>query len=174
MENQNLNWYVVHTFSAYESAVKSALEKMIENNNLHDRIVEISIPVEEDIVERNGKRKVVERKKFPRYIFLKMIYDDNLGYMIRNIHGCSGFVGPQGKALALTQDEIKRMGLEKMNLEDFDITVGDNVRIVSGPFETFMGIVESVDADKEKVKVMVQMFGRTMPVELDFNQIEKL
>lgn len=172
--NENIKWYVIHTYASYESVVKNNLEKMIENNNLQDFIFEIAIPTEEDIVEKNGKRKVVEHKKFPGYVFLKMIYTDHVWYMVANTRGVTGFVGPQGKALPLTIEEIKRMGLEKITAEDFDIKVGDNVRIVSGPLETFIAVIEDVFADKQKVKVKVHMFGRQTPVELDFGQIEKI
>lgn len=174
MDSKDVKWYVIHTYSTYESVVKSNLEKMIENNNLQDFIFEVAIPVEEDIVEKNGKRKIVEKKKFPGYVFLKMIYTDQLWYMITNTRGVTGFVGPQGKALPLTADEIKRMGLEKISLEDFDVAIGDNVRVVSGALETFLGTVDEIYADKQKVRVIVQMFGRQTPVELDFNQIEKI
>lgn len=172
--NENIKWYVIHTYASYETVVRNNLEKMIENNNLQDYIFEIAIPVEEDIVEKNGKRKIVERKKFPGYVFLKMIYTDHVWYMVTNTRGVTHFVGPQGKALPLTAEEIKRMGLEKISAEDLNIKVGDNVRIVSGALDTFLGIVEEVYADKQKVKVFVQMFGRQTPVELDFNQIEKI
>lgn len=172
--NENVKWYVIHTYAAYETVVKNNLEKMIEVNNLQDYILEIVIPTEEDIVEKDGKRKVVERKKFPGYVFLRMIYSDHMWYMITNTRGVTGFVGPQGKAQALTAEEVKRMGLEKISAEDFNVKVGDNVRIVSGALDTFLAIVEGIDADKQKVKVIVQMFGRQTPVELDFNQIEKI
>lgn len=174
MDSKDVRWYVIHVYSSYESVVKNNLEKMIENNSLQDYIFEIAIPVEEDIVEKNGKRKVVERKKFPGYVFLKMIYTDQLWYMITNTRGVTGFVGPQGKALPLTTEEIKRMGLEKVSAEDFDMAVGDNVKVVSGALETFIGVVDEIYPDKQKVRVVVQMFGRQTPVELDFNQIEKI
>lgn len=174
MENQDVRWYVIHVYSSYETVVKNNLEKMIENNGLQNHIFEIAIPVEEDIVEKNGKRKIVERKKFPGYVFIKMIYTDHVWYMVANTRGVTGFVGPQGKALALTNEEIKRMGLEKISVEDFDIAVGDNVKVISGALETFLGIVDEISMDKQKVKVIVQMFGRQTPVELDFNQIEKI
>ncbi len=174
MDSKDVRWYVIHVYSSYESVVKNNLEKMIENNSLQDYIFEIAIPVEEDIVEKNGKRKVVERKKFPGYVFLKMIYTDQLWYMITNTRGVTGFVGPQGKALPLTTEEIKRMGLEKVSAEDFDMAVGDNVKVVSGALETFLGVVDEIYPDKQKVRVIVQMFGRQTPVELDFNQIEKI
>lgn len=174
MDNKDIMWYVIHVYSSYESVVKNNLEKMIENNSLQDYIYEIAIPVEEDIVEKNGKRKVVERKKFPGYIFLKMIYTDQLWYMITNTRGVTGFVGPQGKAQPLAVEEVKRMGLEKVTAEDFDMAVGDNVKVVSGALETFLGVVDEIYLDKQKVRVIVQMFGRQTPVELDFNQIEKI
>ena len=175
MDNQdNVRWYVIHVYSSYESVVKNNLEKMIENNGLQNHIFEIAIPVEEDIVEKNGKRKIVEKKKFPGYVFIKMIYTDHVWYMVANTRGVTGFVGPQGKALALTNEEIKRMGLEKISVEDFDIAIGDNVKVISGALETFLGIVDEISIDKQKVKVIVQMFGRQTPVELDFNQIEKI
>ncbi|NCA93198.1 transcription termination/antitermination protein NusG, partial [bacterium] len=136
MENQDVRWYVIHVYSSYETVVKNNLEKMIENNGLQNHIFEIAIPVEEDIVEKNGKRKIVERKKFPGYVFIKMIYTDHVWYMVANTRGVTGFVGPQGKALAITTEEIKRMGLEKISVEDFDIAVGDNVKVISGALET--------------------------------------
>jgi transcriptional antiterminator NusG len=172
--NDNVRWYVIHVYSGYEAKVRDNLLQMIENNNLQEFIYEVSFPIEEDIVEKNGKRKVVERKKFPGYVFIKMIYTDVIWYMVANTRGVTGFVGPQGKAQPLTIDEIKRMGLEKISAEDFDIKVGDNVRVLSGALETFLGIVDSVSAEKQKVKVIVQMFGRQTPVELEFNQIEKI
>jgi len=172
--NENLRWYVIHTYSKHESSVKSNIEKMIENNNLQEFIYEIAIPIEEDIVEKNGKRKVIEVKKFPGYVYLKMIYTDHIGYMIRNTRAVTGFVGPQGKALPLTADEVKRMGLEKVTAEDFDIKVGDEIKIISGALDTFLAVVDEVFIDKQKIKASVQMFGRPTPVELDFNQVEKI
>jgi transcriptional antiterminator NusG len=172
--NENVKWYVIHTYASYESVVKNNLEKMVENNNLQDYIFEVSIPIEEEIVEKNGKRKVVERKKFPGYVFIKMIYTDHVWYMVANTRGVTSFVGPPGKALPLTNEEVKRMGLEKITAEELDMRVGDNVRIISGALDTFLAVVEEVYADRQKVKVAVHMFGRQTPVELDFNQIEKI
>lgn len=171
---ENAKWYVIRTYSAYEAFVQKNVEKMVENNSLQDFIFDVSIPTEQAIVEKNGKRKVVERKKFPGYVFVKMIYTDQLGYLIRTIRGASGFVGPEGKALPLTMEEVKRMGLEKIHSEDFHMEVGDSVRIISGPLETFLATIEEIYPDKEKVKVIVQMFGRQTPVELEFGQIEKI
>lgn len=181
MESENINitqktpkWYVIHVYSSYEFMVKNNLEKMIENNHLQDFIFEISIPVKEEIVERNGKRKVVERKKFPGYVFVKMIHTQEVGYLVINTRGVTGFCGPQGKPLALTDDEIKKMGLEKRDIESLDIVVGDLIRVISGAFESNLGTVEKIHPDKEKVLVMMQLFGRETPVELEFGQIEKV
>ncbi|MCL2630307.1 MAG: transcription termination/antitermination protein NusG [Firmicutes bacterium] len=172
--NENIKWYVIHTYASYETMVKNNLEKMIENSNLQEFIYEISIPTQDEIVEKDGKRKVVERKKIPGYVFIKMVYTDHVWYMITKTRGVTGFVGPQGRPLALTPEEVKRMGLEKVDIQDIDIKVGDNIRIVSGALDTFLATVDEVHKDKQKVKALVQMFGRQTPVELDFAQIEKL
>ncbi len=172
--NDNVKWYVIRTYSAYEAVVQKNIEKMIEVHGLQDAIFDVVIPTEEVIVEKNGKRKITERKKFPGYVYIKMIYTDQLGYNVKTIRGVSGFVGPEGKPLPLTIDEVKRIGLEKIFAEDFHVEVGDNVRIVSGPLETFLAVVEEIYPDKQKVKVIVHMFGRQTPVELEYSQIEKI
>lgn len=175
MENiEQAQWYVIHTYSGYEGMVETNLHNMIENNNLQDYIFEVKVPVEEDIVEKNGKRKVVLRKKFPSYVFIKMIYTNHIWFMVTNTRGVTGFVGPAGRPLPLRDDEVKRMGLEVIDLEDFDIKIGDDVRVISGALENFIGVVESISAERQKVKVIVAMFGRQTPVELDFAQVEKL
>lgn len=168
------SWYVIHVFSSYELMVKNNLELMIENNHLQDFIFEISIPVKEEIVERNGKRKVVERKKFPGYVFIKMIHTQEVGYLVINTRGVTGFCGPQGKPLPLTDEEIKKMGLEQRDAESLDIREGDLIRVISGAFESNLGTIDKIYADKQKVKVTMQLFGRETPVELEFNQIEKV
>lgn len=181
MENINENvtnavpqWYVIHVYSTYELMVKNNLEKMIENNNLQDFIYEISIPVKEEIVEKNGKRKVVEKKKFPGYVFIKMIHTQEVGFLVINTRGVTGFCGPQGKPLALTDDEIKRMGLEKRDADSLDIKEGDLIRVINGAFESNLGTIDKIYADKQKVRVIMQLFGRETPVELEFAQIEKV
>ncbi len=179
MENQNNmqvapKWYVIHVYSSYEFMVKNYLENMIENNNLQDYIFEISIPVREEIVERNGKRKVVEKKRYPGYVFIKMIHTQEVGYLVINTRGVTGFCGPSGKPLALTDEEIKRMGLEKRDVASLDIQEGDLIRVISGAFESNLGTIDKIYADKQKVKVIMQLFGRETPVELEFNQVEKV
>lgn len=175
MENkEQAQWYVIHTYSGYEAMVESNLHNMVENNSLQDYIFEVKIPVEDDVVEKNGKRKVVQRKKFPSYVFIKMIYTSHIWFMVTNTRGVTGFVGPAGRPLPLRDDEVKRLGLEAIDFEDLDIKVGDNVRVISGALENFDGVIESISAERQKVKVVISMFGRDTPVELDFSQVEKL
>ncbi len=179
MENKELaQWYVIHTYSGYEAMVETNLHNMVENNNLQDFIFEIKVPVEDEVVEKNGKRKVVQRKKFPSYVFIKMYMDedraDHLWFMVTNTRGVTGFVGPAGRPLPLRPDEVKRMGLEIIEFEDLNLKPGDNVRVVSGALENFDGVIESISAERQKIKVIISMFGRETPVELDFAQVEKL
>ena len=167
-------WYVIHTYSSYEAMVKDSLEKLIENNNLQENIFEIKIPTEETLEEKaNGKKKIVERKKFPCYVFLKMIYSNDIWYLVTNTRGVTGFVGPQGRPLPLTDEEVLRMGLEEVAVE-IDFTVGDTVQIVSGPLESFTGVVVSIVEGQQKVMVNVEMFGRKTDVELNFVQVKKV
>ena len=167
-------WYVIHTYSGYETMVENNLHNMVENNSLQDWIFEVKVPVEDDVVEKNGKRKVVQRKKFPSYVFIKMIYSNHIWFMVTNTRGVTGFVGPAGRPLPLRDDEVKRLGLEVIDFEDLDIKPGDNVRVISGALENFDGVIDSISAERQKVKVIISMFGRDTPVELDFSQVEKL
>ncbi len=175
MENRETpQWYVIHTYSGYEAMVENNLHNMVENNSLQDWIFEVKVPVEDDVVEKNGKRKVVQRKKFPSYVFIKMIYSNHIWFMVTNTRGVTGFVGPAGRPLPLRDDEVKRLGLEVIDFEDLDIKPGDNVRVISGALENFDGVIDSISAERQKVKVIISMFGRDTPVELDFSQVEKL
>ncbi len=175
MENKETpQWYVIHTYSGYEAMVENNLRNMVENNSLQDWICEVKVPVEDDVVEKNGKRKVVQRKKFPSYVFIKMIYSNHIWFMVTNTRGVTGFVGPAGRPLPLRDDEVKRLGLEVIDFEDLDIKPGDNVRVISGALENFDGVIDSISAERQKVKVIISMFGRDTPVELDFSQVEKL
>ena len=167
-------WYIIHTHPGYELKVKADLLQMIENTGMHDQIFEINVPEEEDIVEKNGKKKVVMRKKFPTYVFIKLIYSKPTWFKVANLRGVTGFLGPGGRPLALTETEIKRLRLEKFEKTDLEIQPGDNVKIISGPLESFIGTVESYDLEKSTVKVRVSMFGRDTPVELEFDQVDKL
>lgn len=165
-------WYVVHTYSGYENKVASNLEKTVENRQMQDLIQEIRVPTETvtEITEA-GKRKEVERKIFPGYVIVKMVMTDESWYAVRNIRGCTGFVGPSSKPVPLTEDEVERLGIEQRSVE-VSYQVGDSVNIVDGPLEGFIGTVEEMDVAKNRVRVVVSMFGRDTPVELELDQAE--
>ncbi len=164
-------WYVVHTYSGYENKVASNLETTVENRQLHDLIQEIRVPTETVTEVKDGKQREVERKIFPGYVLVKMVMTDESWYIVRNIRGCTGFVGPSSKPIPLTDAEVARLGVESREVE-VSYTVGDSVQIIDGPMEGFVGTVEKLDAEKNSVRVMVSMFGRETPVELELNQVE--
>lgn len=167
-------WYVVHTYSGYENKVASTLQTTVENRGLQDMIPDVKVPTEiVTEVRDDGTTKEVERKLFPGYVFVKMVYTDETWYVVRNIRGCTGFVGPSSKPVPLTESEVYKMGVESRVVE-VSYEVGDQVRIIDGPLEDFVGIVDELDADKNYVKVTISMFGRETPVELELNQAEKL
>ena len=176
MEYSNLpQWFVVQTFSGYENAVKESLTNLKDNNEkMQSLIFEIAVPTEDEIVEKNGKKKVIQRKKFPSYVFIKMIYTKEVWYLVTQTRGVTSFVGPQGRPLPLTDEEVKRNKLEDMELEDLDIKVGDSIKVVNGALEGFTGLVDSIDLEKQKVRVIVSMFGRDTPTDLEFFDVEKL
>ncbi len=173
-ELKDAKWYVVHTYSGYENKVSANLEKMVENRGMDDVIFEITVPTEEYIDTKNGKKIVKERKLFPGYVLVKMHITDESWYLIRNIRGVTGFVGPNSKPVPLSPDEVKALGVQEKSLTQIDFKVGDSIKVRSGPFESFMGTVDNINMDKEKVKVYVSMFGRETLVELEFEQIEKM
>ena len=164
-------WYVVHTYSGYENKVASNLEKTVENHNLQDLIQEVCVPTELVTEIKDNKRKEVERKIFPGYVLVKMVLTDESWYVVRNIRGCTGFVGPSSKPIPLTDEEIARLGVEKKTIE-VSYDVGDLVTITDGPLDGFTGTVEEVDVEKGSVRVIVSMFGRETPVELELDQVE--
>lgn len=169
---EEAKWYVVHTYSGYENKVASNLEKTVENHKLQDLIQEICVPTETVTeITDSGKRKEVERKIFPGYVIVKMVMTDESWYAVRNIRGCTGFVGPSSKPIPLTEDEVARLGIEKKAVE-VSYKVGDSVNIVDGPLEGFVGTVEEMDVEKNRVRVTVSMFGRETPVELELSQAE--
>ncbi len=167
------NWYVVHTYSGYENKVKVNLEKMVENRGLEDLIFEIAVPMEEQVEVKDGKRKSVMRKIFPGYVIVKMIMTDESWYVIRNTRGVTGFVGSGSKPIPLTDDEIRKIGVEKIPVE-LMADIGDNVRVIAGPLENFIGVIEEIYPEKEQVRVSVSMFGRDTPIDLEYDQIQKI
>lgn len=169
--SEEAKWYVVHTYSGYENKVASNLEKTVENRGLQDLIVDIKVPTETVTEVKDNKTREVERKIFPGYVLVKMVLTDESWYVVRNIRGCTGFVGPSSKPVPLTEAEVIRMGVETRKIE-VSYDVGDSVRIIDGPLEDFVGIVEEIDIENESVTVTVSMFGRETPVELELGQVE--
>lgn len=170
---ERAKWYVVHTYSGYENKVKANLEKTIDNRNLQDLIVDIQVPMEEQVEIKDGKKKVSLKKVFPGYVLVKMMMTDESWYIVRNTRGVTGFVGPGSKPVALTDEEVQSMGIKEKPIE-IDLEVGESVRVVSGPLENFVALIQEICTEKHKIKGLVNMFGRETPVELEFNQVEKL
>jgi transcriptional antiterminator NusG len=166
-------WYVVYTYSGYENKVMDNLKKTVENHSLQDVILDIKVPMEETIETKNGKKRHVSKKMFPGYVMVKMFLTDDSWYVVRNTRGVTGFVGPSSKPIPLTDAEVRTMGIENVRVS-IDVEVGDNVIVISGPLESFVGIVEEVNMERQKVKVLVSMFGRDTSVELDFVQIKRI
>ena len=170
----NAKWYVVHTYSGYENAVKTAIEKFVANRHLEDMILDIQIPMETVTeVTESGAVKEVERKTFPGYVMVKMVMTDDTWHLVRNVRGVTGFVGSANKPIPLTEEEVLAMGMEKHEIV-VGYNVGDHVRIVDGPLASFTGVVEDIEPEKNQVSVMVSMFGRETPVELELDQVEVL
>ncbi|MDR3122092.1 MAG: transcription termination/antitermination protein NusG [Clostridiales bacterium] len=169
----DIKWYVIHTYSGYENKVKANIEKVIEIRGMQELILDIVVPMEEQIEIKDGRKKVTLRKVFPGYVLIKMLITDDTWYVVRNTRGVTGFVGPGSKPVPLSDEEVKAMGVEEFApLVDYE--VGDNVRVATGPLENFVGIVEDINMEKKKVRVLVSMFGRETPVELELVQIQKL
>jgi transcriptional antiterminator NusG len=167
-------WYVVHTYSGHENKVKANLEKMVENRGMRDDIFEVAVPTEEYVDSKSGNKKLKERKMFPGYVLVKMIINDESWYLVRNTRGVTGFVGPASKPVPLNDQEVKALGVQETVLPDVDFKIKDVIKVISGPFENFIGTIESLNMEKRKVKVFVSMFGRETLVELDFEQVEKI
>ncbi len=166
-------WYVIHTFSGYEKKVQANIEKSVENRNLHDLILDIKVPMEEVVENKGTEQKVVQRKVFPGYVMVKMVMTDESWYVIRNTRGVTGFVGPGSKPVPLTEEEVHAMGIER-KVVTVNFEVGSSVRVCEGPLSDFVGTVDEINMEKQSVRVIVSMFGRETPVELDFSQVEVL
>ena len=167
-------WYVVHTYSGYENKVKANLEKMVENRGLQNLIQEVNVPMEEIVEIKNGKRVKSQRKVYPGYVLVHMIETSESWYVVRNTRGVTGFVGPDSKPVALTQEEVDMMLNSEAKSIDFSFAIGERVRILSGPLENFTGVVEDIDTIRGNVTVKVEMFfGREQSVKLDLDKVEK-
>ena len=166
-------WYVIHTYSGYENKVKTDLEKTIKNRELEDYFFNIIVPMEEQIEIKDGKRKTNLKKVFPGYVLIKMIVTEKTWYIVRNTRGVTGFVGSGTDPIPLTEDEIRAMGFEITEV-NVDYEVNDSVKVLDGPLTDFIGVVTEINKEKHKVKVLVSMFGRNTPVELEFSQVQKV
>ena len=170
---EEAKWYVAHTFSGYENKVASNIETVVENRNLHDLIQEVSVPTETVVeIKDDGTKKEVERKIFPGYVLVKMVMTDDTWYVVRNIRGCTGFVGPESKPVPLTEEAVRKLGVETVSGE-VNYAAGDMVNVIDGPLEGYSGTVESVDVPNNSVRVLISMFGRETSVEFELDQLEK-
>ena len=170
---EELKWYVAHTYSGYENTVAVSIQQAVENRNMHDLIAEVSIPLETVTEITDNGPKTVERKVFPGYVLVKMIMTDETWHLVRNIRGVTGFVGAANKAIPLTDEEIAALGVEKREVV-VGYAVGDSVKITDGALASFIGTVEELDTERGKVRVVVSMFGRETPVELELDQVETI
>ena len=171
---ESAKWYVIHTYSGYENAVKTSIEKFVNGRNMQDLILRMEIPMETVTeVTDSGTMKEVERKVFPGYVLIKMVMNDETWHVVRNVRGVTGFVGSANKAIPLTEDEVLALGMEKKEII-VQYNVGDHVRITDGSMASFTGVVEEIEPEKNKVTVVVTMFGRDLPVELELDQVEVL
>ncbi|NLW17303.1 MAG: transcription termination/antitermination protein NusG [Firmicutes bacterium] len=171
-------WYVIHTYSGYENKVKTNLEKRVQSMEMEDKLFRVLVPMEDEVeVARDGKKKLVKKKVFPGYVLVEMIVTDDSWYVVRNTPGVTGFVGAGTKPIPLEEHEIRRilrqLGGEEVKVR-IDFEVGESVRIISGPFENFTGIIEEINQERQKVKVRVSLFGRETPVELDYTQVDRI
>ena len=166
-------WYVVHTYSGYENTVKATIEKTVQSRQLQNEIITVSIPMETVTeITDGGVSKTYDRKLYPGYVFVKMVYSDDTWHVIRNVRGVAGFVGASGSdPFPLSEEEVYQMGVEKKEIV-VNYAVGDTVCILDGPLSSFTGVVESMDVDKNSVSVIVSMFGRETPVEFELDQVE--
>ena len=170
--SDSAKWYVIHTYSGYENAVKTSIEKFVTGRGMEDQILRMEIPLETVTeVTDSGATKEVERKVFPGYVLIKMIMTDETWHLVRNVRGVTGFVGSANKAIPLSEEEVLAMGMEKHEIV-VRYSVGDHVRIMDGPLASFTGVVEEIEPEKNRVSVVVSMFGRETPVELELDQVE--
>ncbi|MBQ1352747.1 MAG: transcription termination/antitermination factor NusG [Firmicutes bacterium] len=166
-------WYVIHTYSGHENKVKTNIEKLVENRGMQDLILEVVVPTEEEVDYSEGRRRLKTKKMFPGYVIVKMVITNESWYLVRNTQGVTGFVGNASNPMPLSTEEVRRMGIEKIYI-DLDLKEGDTVKVINGPFESFMGTVEEVNPEKQVLRAKISMFGRETPVELDFAQVDKI
>lgn len=170
---EEAKWYVVHTFSGYENKVKVDIEKTVENRNLQDQILEVAIPLQEVMENKDGQKKSSMRKIFPAYVLVHMIMNDDTWYVVRNTRGVTGFVGPGSKPVPLEEEEMNRLGIRQENVI-VEFAVGDTVTVLSGAWEGTVGVIQSLNEQKQSLSINVELFGRETPVELGFAEVRKM
>lgn len=170
------NWYVVHTYSGYENKVKVDLEKTIENRNLQDQILEVSVPMLAVTELKNGLEKQADKKMFPGYVLVRMVMNQDTWYVVRNTRGVTGFVGPGSEPTPLSEEEMLNLGFQEQSAPGMviDFEVGDMITVVAGAWKDTVGAIKSIDEKKKSIIINVEMFGRETPVELDFNEVKKM
>ena len=168
---ENARWYVVHTYSGYENAVQASILKAAENRHMQDLILDVNIPMETVTEKTDSGEKTYDRKLVPGYVLVKMIMTDESWYLVRNVRGVTGFVGSAGKPIPLTEQEVYDMGVERHEIV-VGFELGDTVKVIDGPLEGFLGTVDELEPEKDRVRVIVSMFGRETPVDLDLDQVE--
>lgn len=171
--SNEMKWYVVHTYSGYENKVKANIEKIIENRGMQDQILEVSVPLQDVVEIKNGQKKTVQRKVFPGYVLLKMIMNDDTWYVVRNTRGVTGFVGPGSKPVPLTDAEMAPLGIRQENLV-VDFEEGDTVRVIAGAWADTVGVIQSMNLQKQSLTINVELFGRETPVEISFAEVKKM
>ena len=167
------NWYVVHTYSGYENKVKANIDKTIENRHLENQILEVRVPLEDVEENKDGKRRIVQKKMFPGYVLIHMIMNDDTWYVVRNTRGVTGFVGPGSKPVALSEAEMERLGIQNVVVQ-IDFEVGDSVVITSGAWKDTESVIQSINEAKRSVTINVEMMGRETPLEIGFAEVKKL
>lgn len=167
------NWYVVHTYSGYENKVKANIDKTIENRHLENQILEVRVPLEDVEENKDGKRRIVQKKMFPGYVLIHMIMNDDTWYVVRNTRGVTGFVGPGSKPVALSEAEMERLGIQNVVVQ-IDFEVGDSVVIISGAWKDTESVIQSINEAKRTVTINVEMMGRETPLEIGFAEVKKL
>jgi transcriptional antiterminator NusG len=167
------NWYVAHTYSGYENKVKANIEKTIENRHLEDQILEVRVPMQDVVEVKNGARKQVQKKMFPGYVLINMIMNDDTWYVVRNTRGVTGFVGPGSKPVPLTEAEMRPLGIHVENIE-VDFAEGDMVKVIGGVWKDTVGVIQTMNHNKQSVTINVELFGRETPVEISFAEVQKM
>lgn len=166
-------WYVVHTYSGYENKVKANIDKTIENRHLEEQILEVRVPMQDVVEIKNGVSKASQKKMFPGYVLIHMIMNDDTWYVVRNTRGVTGFVGPGSKPVPLSDEEMAPLGIRRENIK-VDFEEGDTIKVISGAWADTVGVVQSINVQKQSVRINVELFGRETPVDIDFTEVKKM